>query len=235
MIRLSLWRIVPDTALVLLALALSTGYAFAQDGQDCAPATPTAAAPLQPSADGDADVRLSKLPTTSELPVWKTITIGELTGVNAIRAAIDAAPCPIRMGDWADEVLGRPAFPFRRSKIDLDLVVVSAVQLGFGERGAALGEIYARALAYGLELCPPEAGPILRLHYLAQPVGEFLHIAMQPVARYSGELVDFTLGNGGAGLLFIGGDARPEVVVPSSNRFVFVKPRVGAVVASGSR
>jgi hypothetical protein len=222
---------VPDPALVLLALALSTGSAFAQGGTNCA----AAAVPAQPSADVDGRVRPSNLPITFELSVWRTITIGELKGVNAIRAAIDAAPCPINLGDWADEILGRPAFPFRRSKIDLDLVIVSAAQLGLGEKGAALGEIYARALAYGLELCPPEVGPILRLNYLDQPVSEFLHIAMKPVARYTGELVDFTLGNGGAGLLLIGGDARPDVIIPSSSRFVFVKPRPDTVVASGRR
>jgi hypothetical protein len=235
MSTLSPWRIVPNVALVLLALALSTGCSFAQGGTNCAAAIPTTDVPPQPSAAVDARVLPSNLPTTFELPVWKTITIGELAGVNAIRAAIDGAPCPIRLGDWADEILGRPAFPFRHSKIDLDLVIVSVAQLGFDEKGAALGEVYARALAHGLELCPPEAGPILRLNYLNQSVGEFLHIAMQPVARYTGELVDFTLGNGGAGLLLIGGDARPEVIVPSSSRFVFVKPRAGTVVASGRR
>jgi hypothetical protein len=31
--------------------------------------------------------------------------------------------------------------------------------------------------------------------------------------------------NGGAGLLLLGGDARPDLVVPSTIRFVFVRPR----------
>ena len=74
-----------------------------------------------------------------------------------------------------------------------------------------------------------------RAGYLDQPPGEFLHIAMIPVARYSGELVDFTLGNGGTGLMLIGGNARPDLVLRGSIRFVFVKPRLGAVVASGGR
>ena len=80
-----------------------------------------------------------------------------------MRAAMDAAPCAIFIGDWADEILGRPAFPFRRAKTELDLVVITVAQLGFGEQGAALGHIHARAIAFGLELCPAEVGPILRL------------------------------------------------------------------------
>ena len=152
-----------------------------------------------------------------------------------MRAAMDAAPCAIFIGDWADEILGRPEFPFRRAKTELDLVVITVAQLGFGEQGAALGQIHARAIAFGLELCPAEVGPILRLSYLDQPPGEFLHIAMFPVARYGGELVDFSLGNGGAGLMLIGGDARPDVVLPGSIRFVFVKPQPDTIVASGRR
>jgi hypothetical protein len=77
----------------------------------------------------------------------------------------------------------------------------------------------------GLALGPAEVGPALRLGYLDQPLGEFLRIAMNPVARHGGEPVDFTIGNGGAGLLLIGGDFRSDLVVSSATRFVFVRPR----------
>jgi hypothetical protein len=217
----SLWRIVPAALIAALALILP-GSAQAKAG--CP--SPSYPPPVQSTTE---------LVSAPAIPVWKTITIGELAGVNAVRAAMDAAPCAIFIGDWADEILGRPAFPFRRAKTELDLVVVTVAQLGFGEQGAAIGHIHARSITFGLELCPAEVGPILRLSYLDQPPGEFLHIAMLPVARYSGELVDFTLGNGGTGLLLIGGNARPDVVLPGSIRFVFVKPRLGTVVASGKR
>lgn len=42
--------------------------------------------------------------------------------------------------------------------------------LGFA-RGAAMGEILARAGRLGLGLCPLELGPWLRLEYLDQPEG----------------------------------------------------------------
>jgi hypothetical protein len=82
----------------------------------------------------------------------------------------------------------------------------------------------------GLELCPAEVGPLLRLQYVNQPVGEFLHIAMQPIATYRGDLTDLTVANGGAGLLLIGGDGSPDLKLHSTIKFVFVRP---AQVASG--
>ena len=115
-----------------------------------------------------------------------------------MRAAMDAAPCAIFIGDWADEILGRPAFPFRLAKTELDLVVVTVAQLGFGEQGLPSGTSTRAPSRLDWNSVRPKSGRSSD-GYLDQPPGEFLHIAMQPVARYSGELVDFTLGNGGTG------------------------------------
>ena len=138
---------------------------------------------------------------------------------------------PSSRGEAADEILGRPAFPYKQTRAQLDLAVVPIAELGFGENGASVRDIYARALGIGLELCPAEVGPTLRLNYLDQPVGEFLDIATHPIARYNGELINFTVGNGGAGLLLIGGDGRPDLVLPGAVRFVFVRPRPEQLVS----
>jgi hypothetical protein len=58
-----------------------------------------------------------------------------------------------------------------------------------------------------------------------QPLGESLHIAMAPVVTDEGDVVDLSVAIGGAGLLLIGGDARPDLIVPPTIRFVFVRPR----------
>jgi hypothetical protein len=158
----------------------------------------------------------------ADLPVWKTVTVGQHRGVGAVRNALDKAR--IAIGDTADEVLGRPAFTFSSERRELDLVLVSVAQLGFGARGATLADIHARALALGLELCPEEVGPQLRLQYRHQPVGEFLHIAMQPQRTYHGAPIDFSLANSGAGLALLGGSASPELVISAGVRFVFVRP-----------
>jgi hypothetical protein len=138
------------------------------------------------------------------------------------------------VGDQVDEAIGRPAFPFTKTRLELDLVVISARDLGFPEDGGPLQDIYSRALAIGLELCPADLAPELRLKYLDQPRSEFLHVAMKPITLYGGELVDFTLGNDGARLLLVGGDARPQVVLPGAVRLVFVRPRTEAMAGTAA-
>jgi hypothetical protein len=201
--------------LVVLALGLTFTTSNAQSR--------TVYAALTAKSAPHHSISLAK--SAAEIPIWKTITLGTYPTVNAIRSAIDDSPYPIGLGDSVDEAMGRPAFAFTKTKLELDLVLVSVADLGFAEDGASLLDVYHRAIAIGLELCPPDLGPALRLSYLDQPRGEFLHIAMRPVARYSGELVDFTLGNDGMKLLLVGGDGRPQVVLPGTVRFVFVRPR----------
>jgi hypothetical protein len=201
---------------VFLPLVLFAGHAAGQ--------SPRCLNPSVATAPGFAAEPEQTPPAPLETPIWKTITIGGSRGVNAIRLAMETAPCLMLVGDNADEILGRPAFPYIKAPVELDLVVLSVFDLGFDDR-ASLQDIYARAVARGLELCPAEVGPALRLYYLDQSLGEFLHIAMRPVARYTGELVDFSVGNAGAGLLLIGGDGYPDVMVSGGERFVFVRPK----------
>jgi hypothetical protein len=52
---------------------------------------------------------------------------------------------------------------------------------------------------------------------------------MRPVSTYDGELVDLTLLNGGAGLLLIGGEANPDLVLIGTTRLVFVRPGLETV------
>jgi hypothetical protein len=159
---------------------------------------------------------------TSDIPIWRTATLGTYKTIAALRDALHANR--IDVGDTADEILGRPAFNLSKMTRDARLVVLAVSELGFEEEGASLADIYARARQLGLELCPAEVGPELRLQYLNQPLGEFLHIAMAPIAGYGGEPTDFTVANGGAGLLLIAGYADPNFVMPSTMRFVFIGP-----------
>ena len=219
---------------VFLPVALFTGHAAGQP--------PRCLDPSAAPAPAFAAEQTHALLTALETPIWKTITVGGSKGVNAIRAAIETAPCSIWISEEADEILGRPAFPFIKAPVELDLVVLSVSELGFGnpassddaELGASvqvsLHDIYVRAVSLGFELCPAEVGPALRLDYLDQPLGEFLHIAMKPVARYTGELVNFVVGGGGLGLLLVGGNGDPDVIQPGVVSFVFVRPRSDALV-----
>lgn len=189
-----------------------------------------------------------------DVPVWKTISLGSYGSVNMLLEALGSDDCGTgertvaerpeliraatatvaapraaphcELGDSAGEIIGRPAFHLSRTRQQLDLVVVSLVELGFpADEEVALEDIYARADMLGFALCPAEVGPQLRLQYLDQPAGEFLHVGMQPIATYAGQLTDLTVGNGGSGLVLIGGDGRPNVTLPPITRFVFVRPQ----------
>ena len=144
---------------------------------------PEAAAPAV-EIDHGLRVRVPSLgdKTTADIPIWRTVTLGTYKTIDALRNALDAER--IHVGDRADEILGRPAFNLSKMRRDARLVVLAVSELGFDEEGASLADIHARARQLGFELCPAEVGPQLRLQYLNQPLGEFLHIAMRPIAGY---------------------------------------------------
>jgi hypothetical protein len=191
--------------LIWLGLAISLSGAVAQEERI-------------PDAQSDG-VNLNK---PAHFQIWRTITLGTYNGVDAYRRALESAG--IKIGDAADEILGRPTFSYGTMKTDVELVLVSAADLGV-ETESSLAEVYKRARQVGLELCPAEVGPQLRLEYRNQPRGEALTIAMEPVATYSGEPTILALANFVAsGLLLIGSDGRSEFMVPSTFRFVFALP-----------
>ena len=204
------------TPLVIwLALAISLGAALAQD---------------EPSAQST-EVNVKK---PARFQVWRSITLGGYRGVDAYRDALDIAK--IKIGDSADEILGRPAFPYAGMKTGVELALLSAADLGVESDQASLAEVYQRARQAGLELCPAEVGPQLRLDYRNQPLGEALDIAMEPVATYGGQPTILTLANWGTGLLLIGRDGRPESMVFRKSRYVFALPSKGRLEArSGAR
>jgi hypothetical protein len=160
--------------------------------------------------------------------MWRKITLGTYKGVDGYRRELDSAG--IKVGDAADEILGRPAFSYGAMKTDVELVLVSAADLGV-ETESSLAGVYKRARQVGLELCPAEVGPQLRLDYRNQPLGEALEIAMEPVATYSGDPTILTLVNWGTGLALISRDGRSDSMVSPTSRFVFALPTSGRLEA----
>jgi hypothetical protein len=195
-----------------LGLALYSGAALAQDAQG------QGAKPTELTVDAPA-----------RFQTWRKITLGTYKGVNAYRDALDAAG--IKIGDSADEILGRPAFRYAGVKTEVELTLLSAATLGV-ESEAALADVYKRARQAGLELCPAEVGPQLRLDYRNQPLGEALNIAMEPIATYGGQPTILSLMNFGSGLALIGGDGRSDFMVPRTFLFVFALPPNGRLEAA---
>ncbi|MSU56520.1 MAG: hypothetical protein EXS51_04435 [Candidatus Taylorbacteria bacterium] len=88
--------------------------------------------------------------------------------------------------------------------------------LGFTS-AALYDAICARAKELGLELCPPEVGPELRLVIKEQAMNDWEVIAMEPITGSGGGLVIFTVGMGRLGAC----GASPDVPWPPDEALTF--------------
>lgn len=164
----------------------------------------------------------SRVNSPADVSAWKTIRIGTYADSLALRNALGDIGCSA--GGSAAEILARPAFTLSSEGMDVELVAVSAAELGLRGETASLRQIYAVAQKLGFELAPAEIGAQLRLQYLDQPAGEFLVIAMAPIETWTGEPIILTVANGGAGLILIGQDGRADAEISVTSRLVFVRP-----------
>lgn len=150
--------------------------------------------------------------------IWRTIKLGTHKDTDSLRKALESGGY-----DYYDaiDILVRPAFKVVEEERDISLVVVSGKELGFTGY-VALADIQKRALELGLELCPAEVGPQLRLQYKEQPQGENLNIAMEPIADWDGSLYFFRVENEGSKPLLASRDAGPSYSWDSKFLWVFV-------------
>lgn len=153
---------------------------------------------------------------------WKKIKLGTgLKDADDFRKALKKADCNI--GDWGNDILGKPAFTVSPKETEVELVVVSVAELGFKD-GATRADIYKRANELGLDLCPNEVGPQLRLQYKDQPKGEWLLIGMEPITDSGGDLRVFSVWRGGGGKQWLlGGDGGPGSFWSAGRRWVFLR------------
>ncbi|MEK7638028.1 MAG: hypothetical protein AAB375_01200 [Patescibacteria group bacterium] len=155
-----------------------------------------------------------------QFPVWKTITLGTFKTVDGLRASLVSAG--FRISDYAGRILAKNSMSPKKTK--LDLVIVSGTDLGFTQ-AARRDTIYARALELGLRLCPAEVGPQLRLQYPDQPPGEWLLIAMEPLADSGGYLKVFSVEHVGSGRWLYSYYGEPGHAWYPAGRWVFLAPR----------
>ena len=95
----------------------------------------------------------------------------------------------------------------------------------FGNQNATLDEIYKKAEEVGLELCPPEVGPHLRLNYKNQPLNEGVRIAMKPISNPDGISVLFLLERDSVGVWRNDDWVWPDNRWDPDHEFVFRLPR----------
>ncbi len=75
----------------------------------------------------------------------------------------------------------------------------------------------------GLDLCPPEAGPELRLQYGDQPLGECVYVAMKPIIASDGEPRILVVEHGPTGLSLDAARARPDDKWAPETLFLFCR------------
>ncbi|NJM91446.1 MAG: hypothetical protein HC861_01120 [Rhodospirillaceae bacterium] len=158
-----------------------------------------------------------------ETRVWKTITVGSYHSPIALHDALVAGG--IHIGDLAGQMLRLPAFKLTAAPAHIELSLIAVRELVPGSDRASFAQIHAHAIEAGLDLCPAEAGPQLRLQYPEQRLGEYLVIGMEALPTADGSDACFVVGNGGAGLIIVGRSASPDAMVASRSRFVFARPR----------
>lgn len=117
-----------------------------------------------------------------EFATWKTITIG------AQKSVKDLTDGGFRISEWAGDILKK--ITLADAETEIELVLVSVADLGF-TKATRRDAIYDRAKELGLDLVPAEAGPQLGLAYSDQPMGEWMLMAMEPIADSVGGLLVF--------------------------------------------
>jgi len=154
---------------------------------------------------------------------WKTIKLG--TGpktADEFRHLL--CDGEFRLNDWASDILGNPAFKEADEETEIDLVKVTVAELDFKD-GARRDQIYERAQKLGLELCPAEVGPQLRLQYQDQPNGEWVLVAMEPIFDSVGDPGIFFVGRDDSGLWLNGHWSNPDYFWIADDQWLFCRPR----------
>lgn len=126
----------------------------------------------------------------------------------------------INISDYSKDMLRSKDFTTLKNPEQIRLVRLKVRDLGF-ERGATTDEIYRKAEELGLELCPAEVGPNLRLQYVDQPIGEWFYIAMKQISDRGGFPSVFKLARRDGGLWLLDRWASPDRRWDPDHEFVF--------------
>lgn len=142
----------------------------------------------------------------------------ELGGKSKAELKAELAPPRYYISDWANQLMESRAFTVLEETEHADLVRLTVKDLGFAE-GGTTNQIYKKVEELGLELCPAEAGPALRL---ATDDPDYILIAMKQIADRGGYPGVFLLSLDVGGLKLDAGDAWPESRWSPDSQFVFL-------------
>ena len=107
---------------------------------------------------------------------------------------------------------------------EVELVVVTSHDVGL-EGNYTTTQMFTAAAAHGLSKCPAEVGLQLRLQYDDQPSGEWLLIAMEPIAVSDHVLYVFSVVHDDDGCWLDTGYGHPDGVWYADFRWVFLRSK----------
>jgi len=163
------------------------------------------------------------VPNPSCFLVWKTIRIGTgLKTPDEFQSALKYMG--MKIGAWGKDLLGRPSFSVSEEETELDLVNVSVGELGFFNNTSLL-DIFQKVLDFGLQLCPAEVGPQLRLQHTNQPKRQWLMIGMEPIIGSDGNPYIFFVAEGHDEHWLHAHHGEFGRLWDANKRFIFVRPR----------
>ena len=122
----------------------------------------------------------------------------------------------IKISNYAQDMLNNPDFKTQPNIENLNLVRLTVKDLGFSNY-ATTEQIYQRADELGLDLCPAEVGPHLRLSYSGI---DWMFIAMKQISDRDGSARVFDLSHDDADL-WLDGSAHVQDGWAPGGQFVF--------------
>ncbi len=150
------------------------------------------------------------------------IEIGGKTKEDYVKALTEKN---IQAGDYAKQLMESPEFVTLPTGEAIALVCLNLSELGFSS-GATTDEIYKHAHELGLDLCPPEVGPALRL---AINSPEWMRIGMKQITDRGSNPNVFSLCRDGGGLWLGTNAARPGAWWRAHDPFVFRARKLDAL------
>lgn len=152
-----------------------------------------------------------------DFPLWRTLILGQHKSHGAYRKALESSG--FRIGDYAGQILKK--ISVSQTPIEVDLVRLTVAELGF-QNGARRDAIYARAIELGLELCPAEVGPALRLVY-QEPA--YTVVGMEPITDSDDGLGVFRVNTDSDDRWLRSDYGKPDHFWCGNRQWVFVRPR----------
>jgi len=132
----------------------------------------------------------------------------------------------VYISSYAHSMLNKPELTTIEKPEQINLVKLKVSDLGF-KNITRTNQIYKRAKELGLELCPPEVGPTIRLDYKKifnkdQSKGNYFYIAMKQISGFDGRPDVFSVYRLGDGERWLSSDwAEPDDEWGPRGEFVF--------------